>query len=42
MGAYIQSYGYLDAWKLIIGISLLTGLMLIALSVQQRKVGENY
>ncbi|CAI1865878.1 MFS-type drug efflux transporter P55 [Serratia fonticola] len=40
MGAYIQSYGYTDAWKLIIGISLLTGLMLVALSAQQRKVGE--
>ncbi|WP_029988325.1 MULTISPECIES: MFS transporter [unclassified Serratia (in: enterobacteria)] len=40
MGAYIQSYGYLDAWKLIIGISVLTGMLFIALSLQQSKASK--
>ena len=40
MGAYIQSNGYLDAWKLIIGISVLTGMLFIALSLQQSKASK--
>ena len=36
MGAYIESYGYTEAWRLIIGVSLMTCFGLMMLSFQQK------